>query len=217
MRRRLHLLLILSIMVIMAGCGGGKKAVRIKTPDIPVIEDYFNGALLDPTAVAFDSSAHWYSKFLWACEEPVLAPLDSAIFESYRFLWLRTMHHPVVIRAEQKGTALILAVKVLDGLGGFDPGESFVGLQRELKKEEWISVKSAVDSALFWDLKTFAVPVNADSAKTETPDRIAQWVFEGRDADRYHVVDRASPKSGRFRALCLRLLNLSGLTVIDVY
>src|SRR4030081_3548113 len=64
----------------------------------------------------------WYAKHLRAMREPSLweSSKDTSL-ESYRFLWLRSFHHPVSARLEvaKDGTAQLF-VKVLSGQGGYD-------------------------------------------------------------------------------------------------
>jgi hypothetical protein len=46
----------------------------------------------------------WYSRELRILDEPsLLAIAKDASSESYRFLWLRTFHHPVAIRVDLRG------------------------------------------------------------------------------------------------------------------
>ncbi len=45
----------------------------------------------------------------------------------------------------------------------------------------------------------------------------AQWILEGVNVGKYHVVNRWSPKDGQSRQLMLDLVALSGITVESVY
>lgn len=76
----------------------------------------------DTTRDALDTFVNsWYSKMLFALKEPILKDYK-ADKEIYRFTWLRTFNHPVVIRLEKQGNAVRLFSKVSDGAGGYEPG-----------------------------------------------------------------------------------------------
>src|SRR5271169_2890576 len=62
----------------------------------------------------------WYAPHLSAMREPSLWELSkSQSTQSYRFLWLRTFHHPVSARLTVAGDGSgELSIKVLSGAGG---------------------------------------------------------------------------------------------------
>jgi hypothetical protein len=66
---------------------------------------------------------YWYAMYLTALRERPLCCNSSGSAEVYRFTWLRTFHHPVVISLEHdlKGRWL-MHTKVTSGAGGYEPG-----------------------------------------------------------------------------------------------
>jgi len=79
----------------------------------------------------------WFSKHLTAMAEPPLPHLAATGLEVYRFLYLRSFHHPVVVRVQETAEGHVLVVKELDGLGGYEPGKLIVDRQRRLDSAEW--------------------------------------------------------------------------------
>ena len=68
--------------------------VAIEGPVIPSY-NYF------PPTVVDEFTANWYGRFLNAFDEPSLWELSKkSPTQSYRFTWLRTFHHPVVVRID---------------------------------------------------------------------------------------------------------------------
>jgi hypothetical protein len=143
----------------------------------------------------------WYSRHLRAMSEPSLSCREPP-GEEYRFLWLRTWGRPIAVRvAGSTKSANIVAVE-LDGAGGYQPGTTSRRIERKLTDGEWTEVKDRLKTIDFWN------------APIQIPDIVidgAQWVLEGRMGAQYHVVDRASPKTGAYREFCLSLLKMAGL------
>lgn len=134
--------------------------------------------------------AQWYSSQLRALQEPsLLAMAHNSASQSYRFLWLRSFHHPVAIRIDLKldGSG-ILTTKVGSGAGGYSPGMLIKNTSRALTAKETSSFLAQVQTAGFW---TAPNPVN-DQKGTDG----SQWIIEGVRDSKYHVVDRWSPKDG---------------------
>src|SRR6266513_5488624 len=97
-----------------------------------------------PKGVFSDDSQHdlfaanWYLKHLKALAEPSLLHLSkNPALESYRFFWLRTFHHPVIVRVDVRaGDAGELTSKVASGKGGYDPGHLLENTSRPLTREQ---------------------------------------------------------------------------------
>jgi len=148
---------------------------------------------------------NWYSKHLRAMNEaPLHAPDDSGL-ESYRFLWLRSFHHPVAVRIWNSGSKQFISVKETNGAGGYDPGRIIVNETKELTAHEWSEFIRLLDASCYWQLPTFDDEISGTDG--------AQWVLEGVKGGRYHIVDRWSPRSGDYREACLYVLKLSGLNL----
>ena len=164
-----------------------------------------------------ESKVQWYSKFLKAMGEPSLwEESRTQRTQTYRFLWLRSFHHPVAVRLDvsSKGIAL-LTTKILGGQGGYEPGRLITNRTQKLGRQETQWVVDRIDELNFWTLSTEPPPepniVGVDGA---------QWVFEGVKNGAYHIVDRWSPDKGEARSLgLLMLLDVAKLKLYyqDVY
>jgi len=149
----------------------------------------------------------WYSKHLKAMDESSLNSMAGSD-ETYRFLWLRTFHHPIAIRVWRKGEERNMAFKELDGAGGYDPGKLIANLTRRLTTDEWDKFIKLLQQASYWQLPTESRNGGRDGA---------QWILEGKKDEQYHVVDRWSPEGGSYREACLYLLKLSGQKQKELY
>ncbi len=99
-----------------------------------------------------DFKAKWYSTQLRALREPsLLAVATNTKAESYRFLWLRTFHHPIAVRVDlQADGTWILITKVASGAGGYGPGTLTTNTSRPLTAQEAQSLRSKVENDGFW-------------------------------------------------------------------
>src|SRR5215471_9631010 len=85
--------------------------------------DYFPEGSLGDTHAEHEFAAAWYSKHLAALSEPPLWKVSRQhpAVEEYRFLWLRTFHHPLSVRltvaSDSAGT---LTYKETSGKGGYE-------------------------------------------------------------------------------------------------
>jgi hypothetical protein len=151
----------------------------------------------------------WYAEHLRAMREPSLWELSKDTSkQSYRFLWLRSFHHPVSARLEvaKDGTAQLF-VKVLNGRGGYEPGHIILNRNIKVYKELVEQFLGLLKEADFWNSPT-EEPENSNEIRLDG----AQWIIEGVTDGRYHVVDRWSPDDGPFRKAALLLaLNLGHL------
>jgi hypothetical protein len=146
---------------------------------------------------AFDSDAglnkllnDWYSRQLTALHEPsLLTQSKIPSTQSYRFLWLRTFHHPVAVRLEVKadGTA-ILTTKIASGTGGYSPGHLVTNTSKSLTKQQADAFLHKLDADKFWNLPS--PPKDADGNDG------SQWIIEGVEGGKYHLATQWSPKQG---------------------
>jgi hypothetical protein len=146
----------------------------------------------------------WYSKYLRTMDEPSYLSFAVPAVESYRFLWLRSFHHPVVVRISSADDRHLMTIKELDGAGGYEPGSLIVNRRRWLSESEWSNFSRRLDEACFWGLPTRNESRGFDGA---------EWILEGVNGCRYHVVDRWTPGTGAYREACLYLLKISDLGV----
>ncbi len=150
---------------------------------------------------------NWYSGHLKALEEPVL--IDSSDTKVFRFIWLRTFNHPVVVRVENSNDSITLYWKESDGAGGYEPGKIIVNESKKLTLKEWEEIVNKLDSIDFWGLPSIEKEILGTDG--------AQWILEGKENGKYHVVDRWS--GGEIAKVCLYLLGLTDLEVKeeDIY
>jgi hypothetical protein len=146
----------------------------------------------------------WYTKHLKAMKEPSLwADSNKPEWQSYRFLWLRTFHHPIAIRLNVKndGTGELIS-KVTSGAGGYEPGELIIDRTTSLSPSQVSIFLKALDKADFWNMPSKGGKMGNDGA---------QWIIEGVKNEKYHLVDRWSPKNNTFRDAAIALTRLSNL------
>jgi hypothetical protein len=152
-------------------------------------QQYFPAGVLDKDRQADQFKANWYSKQLKALREPSLWELSrqDPKAEAYRFLWLRSHHHPIAVRlvVRANGSGWINS-RETRGQGSDLSGGS--GINRYgvswLRKSRTQSLLADVGNAGFWNLPTLldpAPPAHVDGAR---------WIVEGVRNGEYHVVDR---------------------------
>ncbi len=159
-----------------------------------------------------DFSARWYSAYLRAMDEPsLLAASKDRSLVAYRFLWLRTFHHPIAIRLTIRadGTGSLTG-KVTSGAGGYETGVVTWNESVEIPKAQVQQFISLSQKAAFWTSPTGGLGGGTDGA---------QWIMEGVHSGVYHVVDKWSPEKTDYASMCLFLLNLSKIQVEakDIY
>jgi len=149
-----------------------------------------------------------YSAQLKAFKEPSLFELSkSPTAQSYRFLWLRTFHHPIAVRLDIKADgAGILTTKVTSGAGGYEPGTLIENSKKPLTSQQTHAFLAKIQQTNFWLLPTATNDQRGNDG--------SQWMIEGVNAGRYHVVTRWSPKTGPIRDLGITLaIDLAGLNI----
>lgn len=144
----------------------------------------------------------WYGKHLAAMGESSLLDIDNADTETYRFLWLRSFHHPISIRIERRGYTFGLKAVELSGSGGYEPGKIRQTDDVVISSDQWCRLMTLLNKAKFWEQ-----PTSSDSSLGRDG---AQWILEGVNDERYHIVHRWSPSDDAFRETCIYLLELSG-------
>jgi hypothetical protein len=96
----------------------------------------------------------WYSKNLTALHQPSLWSVSKTqVAQSYRFLWLRTFHHPKSIRIEVNpdGTSR-LRIQVSSVEAGYDPGHLVRDDASALTKQQTDWFLGKVEENGFWRL-----------------------------------------------------------------
>ncbi len=161
---------------------------------------YFPNGSLSANHQSDEFSAKWYGKQLAALQEPSLWERSKTQqTESYRFLWLRTFHHPIAVRIDvsENGTSR-LTTKMTSGKGGYAPGNLVRHLTVTLSKEQTDWFLGKIEEYKFWHLPSVQETGGEDGA---------QWIVEGIKNRSYHIVDRWSPRDGDVRAIGLVMIN----------
>ncbi len=169
---------------------------------------FFPIGSLDPSGPDLDESRReWYSKQLYAMQEPSLSQGKVKADVAYRFLWLRSFHHPISVRVEKRGSSVNLYAVELDGAGGSDPGMILRRTQKALLVADFERLADRLGKPEFWQ----------QIVRENGPDG-AEWILESMRDGRYQVAVEWSPESGAFRDVCLVFLDLAEfLPMDDVY
>lgn len=214
---RLFLLLSGAILTafVSVGCAGqpapAGAASNGTSGPIVAPSNYFSAAPIStwyPGADRF--MREWYLKPLIAMHEP---PLPERAGTGFRFLYLRSFDPPIAVRVEHGSQgytlrAVVLEPDVVVHVGSHaeaKPGAISQDLVRDLRQSEWADVTESITKLGFWKLP------QEDTANDGLDG--AQWILEGFEEGRYHIVHRWSPESGTFREGCLVFLKIAGIDV----
>jgi hypothetical protein len=213
---------LVAIGMMLAACGAvacRSASVGEQSRVLPAPGDqaeFFEGGLFHPEHDDLDRFVRsWYSKHLAAMEEPSLLASVSADTEIYRFLWLRTFHHPVAVRIARRAEATNLHGVQLDGAGGYDPGKITDRFDKPVSAEDWSRLQKQLDTTQFWTMPTReeSPKVSDDGAQwIRVSADGAQWIIEGRRNGARHVTDRWTPPEGPYRKTGLLFLELAGFS-----
>lgn len=130
----------------------------------------------------------WYSQQLSALREGrIITGTVDTLPEAYRFVWLRSFHHPVAIRVYSSKTGAVAVTSEGAGAGGYAPGSVTRRDSAVLSKQEWLALRDLIERERFWDRPAVDTShLGLDGA---------EWVVEGRRDRRYTLVSRWSPKN----------------------
>ena len=206
-----HLLPILIITLAIVSCStetkrSGKVNNRFDTLPLPQVSTalYFKTKpnWQDTTRDALDSFVNsWYSHILFALKEPILKDYKGDK-EVYRFTWLRSFNHPVVIRLEKQGNSFRLFSKVSDGAAGYEPGKIIFDTTLNLTQKQIDTINHQLEKAKFWTLQTETRDNNGKDG--------SEWIIEVFKDNQYHMAVRWTPMKGTtFRGIGEYLLSIS--------
>lgn len=150
----------------------------------------------------------FYAVHLRAMREEPLIRYHGSAKEVYRFLWLRSFDHPIVIRVEKDQDGATLFIKETDSKSGYNPGNVIDDRRVALTEEEWCIFSSILEEVNFWNESLMA----ADNMGRDG----SLWLLEGLRENRYHAVDRWSPKDrpeDGVRDACIYLLQRSKVDI----
>jgi hypothetical protein len=212
MRIRITAVILISAIVLCGwSCSTKKPSFRPECPSLDAADYYFPDGSLDPSRSKIDAMLRdWYSQYLRAMLEPSLSCGERTGEFAYRFLWLRSFHHPICVRIEKNGSSVTLNAVELDGTGGHAPGGIAKRIQRALSPAEQDKFTTRLNRIRFWEMRKNEARFGLDGA---------QWILEGTENGRYQVVERWSPGPGAYRDLGLLLIEFTGITIpmLDYY
>jgi hypothetical protein len=204
-----YVLYLLILLIPLTACKKTKLSAKkeIKTKPNTTLQLDSTGVPVDPNVqyypVELDSAkVPFFSKMLFAMFEPVLynSNIDK---ESYRFLWLRTVKNPIMVRIEKQNDTIMLYTKATTGSGGVGPGRIRLSEAKVLTPKEWNEFLEIMKTCDFWNMPT------VDDEKKITGE---QWILEGYKKDDFNLVEKWNPEvDDQFRIACEYLLNLSGI------
>lgn len=182
----------------------------------------------------------WYRSSLVAMGENSFRTLSKED-TVYRFLWLRSFHHPICVSVKilnhGNGGAILHAVE-LDGgdTYGVPKGKQLRNFSHRYYPKLTKELIAKIESSQFWTMPQPTDPMNSIPHSVEISGTTlgtsgpvgagfkyapnvwhldgfdgAQWVMEGFREGKYRMVRRWSPKDGSFRELCVIFLLLAGL------
>lgn len=147
---------------------------------------------------------HWFTYQLNAFKEPII--FNQLTDTIYRFTWLRSFHHPVVIRIQKTKGKILLCWKMADGAGGYDPGNIIVDKEKVLSENKWLKLKKLLTESDFWSLPTIEVT-------NRIGDDGSRWIIEGIENGKYNVVNRWSPRESDFAEIGKYMISLTDLKI----
>jgi len=147
---------------------------------------------------------NYYEQQLQALKETSIGNLRSdGVTQSYRLLWLRTFHHPVVVRVDvlPDGSGRV-RIKETSGQGGYAPGKLIKNDTRKLTELETQWFVERMRESGFWNL-----PSTEKQPENEITLDGATWVVEGKKGSEYHLLERYAPE-------CVDKVRNIGLTML---
>lgn len=142
------------------------------------------------------------SKLLEFLEEHCFDRTRSFQCESYRFIWTRSFHPLICIRATEGAGAWTLNTKVLEWIE--DNHLLTHNVSTEMTSEEWIQLKDSADKLDIWSI---------ESTKKSGIDG-ATWSLECMCYGNHKMIRVWMPEPGDpLREFCLQLLEMSKLPI----
>jgi len=124
--------------------------------------------------------------------------------EVYRFTWLRSFHHPIVVRIERNADEKVkIYWKVGKGAGGYAPEGIKKSGKKKLGIEEWDKLISLLDELRFDALPNYSYQPMTDGAS---------WTLEKKTFEGHKVHDTNDP-STLFKAACMYLVELTNIKI----
>jgi hypothetical protein len=163
--------------------------------------------------------AEWYSRCLAMMAEPKLFGRQGSGTETYRLLWLRSFHEPIVVRLDiDADREAVLTVKILTGDAHCKSSERVRLWQSStLSRLGVTEFLTALAQADYWNLPTADPTCDATGPVRVACLDGARCLLEALRLGTYHVVDRWSASGIPYRSAVLRLLEVAGVKIEPVY
>ena len=165
-----------------------------------------DGQLVDRQVLS-DFEAGWFSGHLAAAGQSSL--VDDRQADTVRFLWLRSFHHPVVVRIDGvNADESVLTAIELSGAGGYDPGKIARRMSRRLSSKESSDFRDLLAKSGLFAQRPQDCSLGLDGA---------EWVFERQDRGHYTFLHQWTPQHGPVHDVGNFLLDLTGWKFGDRY
>ena len=219
-------ILTFGFLIILIACSqdnnNGKNKVLIVKDDFSDRVDSITTTYF-PDTLSMDSLyIIWYSRQLFAMEEPSLIENQNAMIEKYRFTYLPSFSMPIAIRLEKNidDTIVNLYAKSHLGTGGYPPKDKGLDMKRLLPIYDyyncWDSLQSKINKLDFWNQK-FDVEWNHGRCDG------TMFIIEGYSKGTYQIIHRWSPdpdsfeKVKEFKELCDYFFELKDIGFDKIY
>ena len=200
MRRR-----ILLFAFVCSGLEGAAAPQTKNTTQTPAqsqaSRQFFPAGVFDDKTHSGNYKENWYAYFLTGLDEPSLFQSTEADIPIYRFLLVwnaRALCVRLALNAD--GTGLVSGKLVTM----VSPKHLYAADPTILSKEQAQQFALLLRKAEFWSMETEEPP-----AQNVYHMDGAQWILEGTENNKYHVVDRWSPRGTAYEYLCKYLMELS--------
>ncbi|WP_417706562.1 hypothetical protein [Rheinheimera aquimaris] len=168
------------------------------------------------TAYATDSapSNSEAVKLIDGYNEVLVAANESSIHEqansSFRVLWLRSFHEPVIFSLSKSNETNVIITKVLDGLGGYEKGKlKSVNSNEVAERHVSYIYQTLAKTCRFYELAVQQPPVSMDGSTI---------VIELNIDGTYHAVQTQSMRSNEcINKIAKLVVVLSGVVFERVY
>lgn len=144
------------------------------------------------------------SAYLKAINEPVLYT-DLSHNGTFRFTWLRSADHPVVVRVVRDGDHCTLYWKESDGTGNTVPGKLIVDKQTTMRSSDWGKFRR-----MLLKINTCAI----DTTGHPLPGTHSEWIMEGFEGGyfQYSEFYTPGPTNAMYKA-CDYLMSFTDLVI----
>jgi hypothetical protein len=129
--------------------------------------------------------------------------------EIYRFILLRSFDNPIVIRIEKNKGSYKVFWKLFEGVDDYVSGKMIVNQSKSIDSSNWTYFSNLLNRAKFWSI----IPDPFESVGCDG----SEWILEGVNSQKYHIVSRWSPTHGRFYDCCNYLIGLTDMKIDRKY